>query len=649
MTVDYAKLVFTADDRTREAFGSIQRNMAEFQGAASRLASILPALGVGISAAGFSAFVKSSIDAADEMNKLSQKVGLSVESLSALKYAGDLSDVSVEQLGTGLKQLSRNMLDAAAGTGEAKDAFAALGIDVRGLSNEQVLSKIADQFAQMEDGAGKTALAMKVFGKSGADLIPLLNQGSAGLSDLRKEAERLGVVMSSQMARAAEEFNDNLTRMRTHITGIGYSLANDVLGPLGAVASEMGNTSNKANELTSSINPLKTVLEAVIITGANVKFVFEGIGREIGAISAQAAALARGSLSEAQAIRRELIADNQEARKQLDLFEQKVLHPDLHPTVAQMLAQQEAGFAKASAPALPAASSGSGKMQGPIDVFDNGSYITRDKATADFIRNQFKDSNALDNEAVKERADAAKKAADAMESLRVKYVDLIDPVQKYRDQLDEIDKLEEAGKLSADQAAEARFKINEAIDATMKFGDSLKQANSDAKEFGLQINSAFERAVLSGGKVSDMLKSIGQDFAALIYKKTVGKSLESITGNIADSIGTLFSFAEGGIMTPAGPLPLRKYATGGIADSPQLALYGEGSMNEAIVPLPDGRAIPVKMKGGGGISIQQTIQIDARGADTGVEQRIRTAMKETQESTINRIMDLNQRGALKLS
>jgi len=59
-----------------------------------------------------------------------------------------------------------------------------------------------------------------------------------------------------------------------------------------------------------------------------------------------------------------------------------------------------------------------------------------------------------------------------------------------------------------------------------------------------------------------------------------------------------YAFADGGVMTQFGPLALRKYANGGVADSPQVAVYGEGSMTEAYVPLPDGRSIPVTITGG---------------------------------------------------
>jgi phage-related minor tail protein len=69
----------------------------------------------------------------------------------------------------------------------------------------------------------------------------------------------------------------------------------------------------------------------------------------------------------------------------------------------------------------------------------------------------------------------------------------------------------------------------------------------------------------------------------------------AITLPLAKAMSSFFGFADGGVMTSTGPMALRTYASGGIANSPQLALFGEGSKPEAYVPLPDGRSIPVTM------------------------------------------------------
>jgi hypothetical protein len=217
---------------------------------------------------------KDAIDTADQMGKMAQKVGISSESLSALAYSAKLSDVSVEALGNGLKKLSVNMLDTQKGTGEAKDAFQALGISVEASkgnlkSSEQVLLELADKFAGMEDGAGKTALAVKLFGRAGADLIPLLNQGADGLKRNADEAKRFGLIISTDASKRAEEFNDNLTRLTASSKGFAMSVANDVLPWLNKMVEQFLEGIKQAGgfwaALTkfSSINPFRTTGESV--------------------------------------------------------------------------------------------------------------------------------------------------------------------------------------------------------------------------------------------------------------------------------------------------------------------------------------------------------------------------------------------------
>jgi len=174
--------------------------------------------------------IKQSIDTADEMGKMAQKIGISVESLSTLKYAADLSDVSMEELQKGITYLNRAMYDLATGSKEQKRVFDQLGVsalDSTGVlrNTEDVLLDIADRFLGMESGAQKTALAMKIFGRSGAELIPFLNEGKKGIEELQQEARNLGIEISSTFARQSEEFNDNLTTLNYVATGLGNQLA----------------------------------------------------------------------------------------------------------------------------------------------------------------------------------------------------------------------------------------------------------------------------------------------------------------------------------------------------------------------------------------------------------------------------------------
>jgi hypothetical protein len=229
-------------------------NSAEFQSGLKKAQGSLANFGklatVGLAAAAAAAAVaavaigsaiKASIDAADQMLIASQKIGVGVEALSALKYAADLSAVSFDQLQTGLKKLSVNMADAAGkGVGKAADAFRTLGISVTDASGnlrsgDAVFADVADKFAAMENGAGKTALAVALFGKAGADLIPLLNEGKAGLAEMREEAEALGLIISTETAEAAESFNDNLDRLKMVGTGVTNQLAAELAPALNDV------------------------------------------------------------------------------------------------------------------------------------------------------------------------------------------------------------------------------------------------------------------------------------------------------------------------------------------------------------------------------------------------------------------------------
>lgn len=192
------------------AFGSIQTKLALMGTAA-------------VSA--FALMVKSSVDAADEINKLSQRTGISAEQLSTMKYAAELSDVSLDQLATTIKFLNKNISDATDGGKESSAIFKSLGVDFsntygQAKQADQVLYDISTKFKNMPDGADKAALSLKLFGRSGEEIIPFLNAGADGIKKLQEEARSLGLEVSTNTAQQAERLNDSITRLNRSITGI---------------------------------------------------------------------------------------------------------------------------------------------------------------------------------------------------------------------------------------------------------------------------------------------------------------------------------------------------------------------------------------------------------------------------------------------
>lgn len=283
MAQDRAQLLITAVDQTRSAFDSIRGNLVKLGDESNRIKGLLAGFGVTLSAAGFAAMIKSAIDAADQINKLSQKIGISVEALSTLRFAAQLSDVSLESLQMGIKGLSQNITEANTGIGDGAQVFDALGISVRNAdgsmkSTEAVLLQVATVFASLEDGAVKTALAVKLFGKSGMDMIPFLNQGAAGISQLTAEAERLGLKLTTETARSAEAFNDNLTALKASSSSLGISLARDFLPELTNITNAMREAANDAGTLKALWVGLGGVGN-LIFNGTEIKQARDELGR----------------------------------------------------------------------------------------------------------------------------------------------------------------------------------------------------------------------------------------------------------------------------------------------------------------------------------------------------------------------------------
>ena len=192
------------------------------------------AAAVGGAAFEFVKMTRQAINTADEISKAAQKIGIGTEELSRLRFAADLSGVSFEQLQVGIGRLNRNMVDTARGTGAARQAFAQLGIDVKNAdgtlrTSTEIMGDVADKFATMEDGALKSALAMELFGKSGATLIPMLNGGRAELIKMTEEASRFGVVIDAETGKKAEAFNDNLTRLSGVFSATATKVAAEML------------------------------------------------------------------------------------------------------------------------------------------------------------------------------------------------------------------------------------------------------------------------------------------------------------------------------------------------------------------------------------------------------------------------------------
>jgi phage-related protein len=221
-----------------KAVDGASRSMQKSATAATKLAgSIKTAIGAYLGFATVRA-AKRSLDeyaaSADKAAKASQQLGISAEDYQALGHAAELSGATMDDLTTGMRNLARTAADAAGGAKASKEAYSKLGISVRDANGNvkpqvDLLKEVAARFATMEDGTAKTAIGMKLFGRSAGNLIPLLNAGAEGINGMTAEAHALGLVVSNEAAAAAEKYNDAQLRLSMAFRGFRNIVAAEVL------------------------------------------------------------------------------------------------------------------------------------------------------------------------------------------------------------------------------------------------------------------------------------------------------------------------------------------------------------------------------------------------------------------------------------
>ena len=171
-------------------------------------------------------------EAGDEIEKNSQKVGLSYESYQRWDYAMKIAGTEMSACTTGLKTLTNTFDDASNGSAGAVTKFERLGLsmkDLQGLSREDLFATVVTALQNVSDETEKAALANDMFGKSGQELIPLFNMTQEELQGLMDECEEYGMIMSDDAVEASAAFQDALTRMQGTMTGIKNQLMGELL------------------------------------------------------------------------------------------------------------------------------------------------------------------------------------------------------------------------------------------------------------------------------------------------------------------------------------------------------------------------------------------------------------------------------------
>ena len=643
---------------------------------------------------GLGAIVKRSIDAGDELFNLQAKTGIAASALIGLGNAAKLADVDQATLSKSLTRLSVNLVKAAEGNDELARKFKALGVGVKDANGQVVpadraLKQIADRFADMPDGAQKAAAAIALFGKSGADLIPLLNEGAAAM-------DKFTYKVGEDFAARSDLFNDTITELGIKTQGFGLELTDALLPALQTILEVFGDLFDTDQDWTALFKVIEgvirgiavaiyTVVKAVDILIKNIvaavqaagqafagdfggafntitnrvssgfaeaqqaikdlnKLAFgsaasPGTGRRMGgrsmdldtsAADGDAAAASRRAAADAKRTAAEAKSDADEQQRLLEkrasLTQQAIsLQEDLSNSVAD----------------VTAAYKGLGATRTEQLFLDRNKAITENdrqikQLTLDVVTLarevnaaggslDIKPFEELINQLSRLNVDVADKTyqgglkeltqqqSDAMTELRRESGLLTHDQERQLDINEKLAQIQrEMPELYAAQKEEITALVTASAGLTEAQERNKQLVMGIADTIGGGLTSAFDLLLEGTDNWGNSLREI----AAGVLKDIARQLLQiMVIQPIVKGIAGGFGFANGGIMSPSGPLPLKTYARGGIANSPQLALYGEGSMNEAYVPLPDGRRIPVALQGGRGAaaSTNVVVNVDASG------------------------------------
>lgn len=230
------------------------------------------AAGFAVAAAATTAVVANTLRAADAMVDLSRKTGIGTEALSSYQVIADLADVSLEQFVKGINKMQRSISDASEGLTTQQRAFDRLGIsvsDILQLSPERQFEMIARAIASLDSATLRSATAMEIFGRAGADMLPIFSDFGEAVPEIIEEMNRFGAVISEEFAAKADQFDKNMKLLGIRGTGLANTFTEALVPAILDIQQAMldlppaTDTAAAAGEKLGSI--LKTLAGAFII------------------------------------------------------------------------------------------------------------------------------------------------------------------------------------------------------------------------------------------------------------------------------------------------------------------------------------------------------------------------------------------------
>lgn len=525
------------------------------------------------------------------------------------------------------------------------------------------LLDIADAFTRLKDGPEKAAVATKLFGRAGQDMTAMLNLGREGINKFSlaittdfalradKFADDLALMKNRTQNLAFTFFNDMLPALQesidlwskydikiTQSTGATAAMSDAVR----LLAISLKTITGVVGQFIDIILTKFNELTIVIGYGANV------VGDFFSTIGKSAKAAAKGDFEEVAKILEE---SNVKALAQRKLFYEKEIKlrqefseranaRKLNTLLfSQGVSENSnlfggAGAADRARAATTPPPGNEATARNKMESERQNDKLKKERETIEVFRAQGVEQQALyqlemrrhvlsiqeyenQKDILKTDFEATKATKGWAKENEVAYRKLASYQEKQReDQRKQIALQEESYGVGAKQA------IDEYVEASRKGAEQVKSAFTatfrqlednmvqfvetgkfNFKELTIFILREIERIAIRQTVIAPILGAIGGIFTGAVSGGASGASTpggDSSSINSSYTFGQYSSYAKGGIMSSQGNVPLNYYAKGGIANSPQMSIFGEGATPEAYVPLPDGRRIPVALMGSSG-------------------------------------------------
>lgn len=295
---------------------------ARWQSVGGSVKTALAPIAAAFSVAALQQFVLENARAVDALNDVADATGSAVENISALQDVAQRTGTDVAVVETALVKLNQ-ALNAAKPDSDVARALAAIGLSAKDLKQQdpaEALRRVAVALSGYADDGNKARLVQELFGKSLREVAPLLK-------DLATQTQLVGSVTKEQ-AEQAERFAHALGEWENASSRARQRFVGELLPTLTDIVKAFADTKGATEGVTGAAQAALVPIQALTVLGANVAFVFRGVGTEIGGMAAQLAALGRGDFQGFKAIGEEMRRDAELARKQLDDFERRVLGVD---------------------------------------------------------------------------------------------------------------------------------------------------------------------------------------------------------------------------------------------------------------------------------------------------------------------------------